>query len=209
MDKEKKKESIYKEQLVEEYLFQNLEQADQARKEREYIIKLKKRMDPENLDSMYMLYLKLTEKSYFHTPVGFSFLSELHAYLEENGYRLTERPIPVRNEKKTEADYEKSLRRNYERMSKKLEETEKLLEKMNLVKIRLTIAVIALAVVVTGMIFIAVTNKNTGYFNAEQKVQDKYSYWEEQLDEREKQLQEWEKELEEQAENIQDSKTQN
>ena len=73
----------------------------------------------------------------------------------------------------------------------------------------LTIAVVALAVAVIGMIFIAVINKNVGYFHAEQKVQDKYAYWEEQLDAREKELQEWEEELSEQAEKINDAKTQN
>ena len=78
-----------------------------------------------------------------------------------------------------------------------------------LLRIRLTIAVVALAVAVIGMIFIAVTNKNVGYFHAEQKVQDKYAYWEEQLDAREKELQEWEEELSEQAEKNNDAKTQN
>ena len=50
------------------------------------------------------------------------------------------------------------------------------MERLNLLRIRLTIAVVALAVAVIGMIFIAVINKNVGYFHAEQKVQDKYAY---------------------------------
>ena len=101
------------------------------------------------------------------------------------------------------------MQRKYEKLCEKQEQTEKEVERLNLIRIRLTIAVAALIVVVLGMIFIAMTNKNVGYFQAEQKVQDKYAYWEEQLDAREKELLQWENELSEQQKKVNAQKTQN
>ncbi len=195
--------------LVGDYIFQDPEQAVQAQKEQTYISKLKKNMNPEDVESLYHLYMKLTEKGYFHTPVGFHFLAEMYDYLTGNGYRLDERPIPVISEKKVTLDKEKKLMRENARLYEENEKSKREVERLSLIRIRLIIAVAALAALVIGMIFIAVTNKNTGYFRAEEKVQDKYSYWEESLDEREKKLQEWEDELQEEAQKLEDSKTQN
>ena len=133
----------------------------------------------------------------------------MYDYLTENGYRLDERPIPVISEKKVTLDKEKKLMRENARLYEENEKSKREVERLSLIKIRLIIAVAALTAMVIGMIFIAVTNKNTGYFRAEEKVQDKYSYWEESLDEREKKLQEWEDELQEEAQKLEDSKTQN
>lgn len=188
-----------------------MEQTEREKKEQAYITQLKKNMNPEDVAGLYHLYQKLTEKTYFRTDVGFGFLAELREYLVKNGYEIDPYTMPQlqKNKKVSEEHAETHLLRKYEKLCEKQEHTEKELERLNLIRIRLTIAVAALVVVVIGMIFIAVTNKNVGYFNAEQKVQDKYAYWEEQLDAREKELQEWEQELSEQAEKVNDGKTQN
>ena len=188
-----------------------MEQTEREKKEQAYITQLKKNMNPEDVAGLYHLYQKLTEKSYFRTDVGFGFLAELRDYLVKNGYQIDAYTMPQSqaNKKVSETHTDAHLRRKYERLCEKQEQTEKEVERLNLLRIRLTIAVVALAVAVIGMIFIAVTNKNVGYFHAEQKVQDKYAYWEEQLDAREKELQEWEEELSEQAEKNNDAKTQN
>ena len=47
----------------------------------------------------------------------------------------------------------------------------------------------AFIAIVIGMFFIIVTNDNLGYFDAEEKVLDKYSAWQERLET-------WEEELE-------------
>ena len=190
-----------------------MEQTEREKKEQAYITQIKKNMNPEDVAGLYHLYQKLTEKSYFRTDVGLGFLAELRDYLVKNGYQIDAYVAPAPqsqvNQKVSETHTEAHLRRKYERLCEKQEQTEKEVERLNLLRIRLTIAVVALAVAVVGMIFIAVTNKNVGYFHAEQKVQDKYAYWEEQLDAREKELQEWEEELSGQAEKINDAKTQN
>lgn len=208
-EKEKEKEQEKQTRLVGGYIFQDPVQARQAQKEQEYIKKLKKNMNPEDVEGLYHMYMKLTEKGYFHTPVGFRFLAELYDYLAENGYQLDKRPIPVISEKKAALDKEKKLMRENARLYEENEKSKREVERLSLTRIRLIIAVAALSAIVIGMIFIAVTNKNTGYFRAEEKVQDKYSYWEESLDEREQKLQEWEEELQEEAQKLEDAKTQN
>lgn len=188
-----------------------MEQTEREKKEQEYITQLKKNMNPEDVAGLYHLYQKLTEKSYFRTDVGLGFLAELRDYLVKNGYQISTETMTqsLENKKLSEEHAETHLRRKYERLCEKQEQMESEVERLNLLRIRLTIAVVALVVVVVGMIFIVVTNKNVGYFNAEQKVQDKYAYWEEQLDAREKKLQEWEEQLNEQEEKINEAKTQN
>ena len=188
-----------------------MEQTEREKKEQAYITQLKKSMNPEDVAGVYHLYQKLTEKSYFRTDVGFGFLAELREYLVKNGYQIDiyTTPRSPANKKVSEEHAEAHLRRKYDALCEKQEQTEQEVERLNLIRIRLTIAVVALAAVVIGMLFITVTNKNVGYFHAEQKIQDKYSYWEEQLDVREKELQEWEKELGEQAEKMNETKTQN
>lgn len=195
--------------LVGGYLFQSEQQGKQAQKELEYISKLKKNLNPEEVDNLYRLYIKLTGKGYFHTPVGFHFLAELREYLTKNGYQLDERPIPVLAGNKKELDYDRHLRRKYDSICEQHEQTKQELEKLKLLRIKLIIAVFALAIVVAGMIFMVVTNDNIGYFNVEEKIQNKYAYWEEQLDEREQELSDWEQELSEQAEKLESGKTQN
>ena len=180
---------------VSGYIFQSPAEAKRALQEQEYITKLKRTMDPENIDGMYQLYLKLTAKGYFVTPVGFAFLHELREYLSRQGYHLQENPIPVLARSKASGEDDGRLNKKYEEMRTKQEESEKTIEKLQALRIRLTIAVVALAITIVGMLFIVATNDNLGYVNAEQKVLDKYARWEEELDAREQELLEWEEEL--------------
>ena len=186
-----------------------MEQTEREKKEQEYIKQLKKNMNPEDVVGLYHLYLKLTQKSYFRTETGLGFLLELREYLIKNGYQVETYSVGQQEKKKKTETPSEHLQRKYEKLCEKQEQTEQEVERLNLIRIRLTIAVAALIVVVLGMIFIAMTNKNVGYFQAEQKVQDKYAYWEEQLDAREKELLQWENELSEQQKKVNAQKTQN
>ena len=193
---------------VSGYVFQSPSEAKRALQEQEYIKKLKKTINPEDLNNMYELYGKLTSKGYFVTPVGFSFLYELREYLTKQGYRLQDKPIPVLSRSKASGEDDGRLNRKYEQIREKQEQSAKMIERLEKQRIRLIVAVVALAITVVGMLFIVATNDNLGYVNTEQKILDKYAHWEEQLDEREQQLLEWEDELKNQDENI-NEKTQN
>ena len=123
-----------------------MEQTEREKKEQAYITQLKKNMNPEDVAGLYHLYQKLTEKSYFRTDVGFGFLAELRDYLLKNGYQIDAYTMPQSqaNKKVSETHTDAHLRRKYERLCEKQEQTEKEVERLNLLRIRLTIAVVAL-----------------------------------------------------------------
>ena len=84
---------------------------------------------------------------------------------------------------------------NYRQFEKLKQENESL----NNIKQKLIIAIVAMLVVIVGMVFIVITNDNLGYFNAEEKVLNKYAAWEERLSGWEDELIQREAELSEQG----------
>ena len=68
-------------------------------------------------------------------------------------------------------------------------------EHLLVVKQRMSIVIVALVIMVVGMFVIAVINPNAGYVNTENKVLNKYSAWEEDLQQREQAVKEKEEQL--------------
>ena len=68
-------------------------------------------------------------------------------------------------------------------------------EHLLVVKQRMSIVIVALVIMVVGMFVIAVINPNAGYLNTENKVLNKYSAWEEDLQQREQAVKEKEEQL--------------
>lgn len=167
--------------IVDGYMFRNAAETERAMKEYENIKRIKKSINIDNPEDVKKMYIKLVEKKYFVTPVGLGFLHEMREYLVSVTGDEELEPIPVpgmvamkpKNDVLTSSAYTK-LKQQYETLEKN--------------KSKLVIAVVALAIVVVGMFFIVVTNENLGYFNAEEKVLNKYSAWQERL-------QSWENEL--------------
>ena len=184
--------------IVEGYIFEDEATAAKAKKEYFNICKIKNNIDLNNIDNVKKTYLKLIEKDYFTTVIGVSFLHEMREYLVEN---LGEKGLPmikvntaksvktVKIDGKVIDDYNqqkvKQLKKDNTQLSK--------------VKFRLTVLVFALFFAVIGMLYIIINNENVGYFNAEDKVMDKYSAWQERLESWENELNEREFELDEQT----------
>lgn len=174
--------------VVNGYRFVSKADYERANKEFENINGLKDKLNPDDIDGLEAIYNKLISKNYFRTPVGFSFLHELKEYIESSkgeSYRLREVPVPKLEAKKTGNIL------NDDKYNKLKTEHDNLLA----VKNRMVIAIVALVIIVLGMFFIAMTNDNAGYFRAEEKVLNKYSAWEEDLNEREQIIKEKEEEL--------------
>ncbi len=173
--------------IVDGYVFTNIQDVERAKKELESINKIKEELDRTNGDKMEALYKKLVEKKCYVTPVGMNFLHEMREYIINELCIYDLPPVPVASSmKKTESvtvDAEK-----YEKL--KIEyENEKNLRK------KISIFLVAFIVIIVGMFFIIVTNDNLGYFNAEEKVLDKYSTWQERLEL-------WEEELYQREQNL-------
>lgn len=175
--------------IVDGYLFVSKADYERALKEKNNIDSLLKKINPEDTEDMRRLYLKLVSKNYFITPVGIGFLHELRVFLSE-GNDETELPnVPV--PKLGHLDKARSTHTFDEQYSRLKRENEKLSD----IKNKLVISVVALVCIVIGMFFILITNDNVGYFNAEEKVLNKYSAWEERLEA-------WEEELNERESSI-------
>ncbi|MBQ9277184.1 MAG: hypothetical protein IJ224_00975 [Lachnospiraceae bacterium] len=175
------------EHIVEGYYFEDIREANKAKKEYFNICKLKGTISFDDLQGLKNLYLKLSSKKYFTTPIGYAFLQEMREYLVENMgddnlplisvERSNVVKVPeVINEKHPEISSEKykKLRSEYS----KIKRGKKILQ----------IAVVSLVIVIAGMFYIMATNKNIGYFNTEEKIVNKYAAWEERLENREYEL---------------------
>ncbi len=161
--------------IIGGYLFLNREDASKAKKEMATINKIKETIDVNDSKKLLDLYNKLVYKNVFFTPVGIGFLHELRDYLAQFNNEEELAPIAIRHlsgeRKNISAEF------NMDKYDKLKKENE-LLKKA---KQKLVIAIVAMAVAIIGMIFIVITNDNLGYFNAEDKVLNKYSAWEERL----------------------------
>ena len=179
--------------VVGGYRFDSRADAAKARKELEYISRIKDRLDSGNAAQMQNIYLKLAERKYFTTPVGLNFMHELRAYIKalDPNREVPFVPVPGRKgaqSKITESPQYVMLSANYDKTKEENFEMRRKSSKM-------TIFLVALIVIIIGMFWIVITSDNLGYFNAEDKVLNKYSSWEEELNKREAAIKQREEEL--------------
>ena len=179
--------------VVAGYRFSRRADATKARKEIENIAKIKNRIDEDNISDMTKLYMGLIKKRYFSTPVGLSFLHEMRSYIMEknHGEALPYVPVPRQGDKKVKPEETPQYVFLKEERDRFREENDSLRR----TRPKLVIVIVALIVLVIGMFFIVITNDNLGFFNAEEKVLNKYAAWEEELKSREQDLADWEEEL--------------
>lgn len=176
--------------IIEGFEFATAREAFLAREDYKKIQKIKNKIDLDDLASMIKLYNKLIEKKYFDTIIGITFMYEIRDHiLSRTDYAL--KPIPLPPPKTV--DINKSSMYYIDQINTLKNENEKITLKSK----KLVITIVALITIVVGMIFIVATNENVGYFNAEEKVLNKYSSWEERLSNWEKELNEREYRLSE------------
>ncbi len=165
--------------VVDGFIFRSKREFDKAKKEYETIKELKQKIDMNNQENLIELYNRLVSKRYFQTPVGLSFLHELRVFLKEGNDNVSVAYVPVVSSGGV---------KNRSEQNRQYMELQKQYNKQSMTKNRLILAIVSMIIVIVGMIFIMATNENVGYFNAEEKVLNKYSAWEERL-------QKWEEEL--------------
>lgn len=172
--------------VVDGFVFPSAQEAQIAIKEQKNIEIIRSRMEDSDEKALYELYTKLMERQMFKTMIGFSFLSELrHRLINEYSYSPEELPtvtLPKRME------YDKVDTINQSVLDTRVEE-------LLLIKKRMTITIVALVFMVLAMFVIAAVNPNVGYVNTENKILNKYSAWQEDLEQREKAVKEKEAEL--------------
>lgn len=170
--------------IVDGFVFSSYKEAQIALKEKKNIEVIKENTSFGEADTCLELYSKLIERDMFKTMVGYHFLYELRQRLiTEFGYEeesLETITLPKK------MDYDKA---------NKISVLESKLERMIVVQKRLKIVIAALAFMVVAMFVIAAVNPNAQYINIEHKVSDKYSAWQEELEQREQAVKDKEAEL--------------
>lgn len=169
-----------KEELVTGgYLFSTNADYRDAKEEEESINFLRSKANLDNPKTALKLYHKLVEDRTFHTVVGFSFLKELQNTVLTAGIvkaeKLEEIYIPAQNtEHKMDAE-------NLEEYKFLAEKQKKRIRNVRIINFFLTITVVI-------MLILALYTDRTMYADFENKVIDRYSSWEDNLNKREQAL---------------------
>lgn len=175
--------------LFDGYVFLDDRELEKAKKEKSIIDKLEESLDLNRVEEVHQIYNRLLERKYFSTPIGIGFLRDIREYLVKELGEDNILPVPV-SASSLRDSAEQGWRVLAADLTKENEELKDKNDRLHILKNRLAIAVAALCVIVIGMFFIIVTNENLGYFNAEEKVLNKYSAWQERLESWEEQLNE-------------------
>ena len=202
------------EQLQETYeaggfVFRTKKEAELAQREIEGTKYLRQKLDMENPNAVFSIYQNLIEQDLFETPVGYCFLKELRDYLLMIPAISNEEvlAIPIRypqteeEEKKQKKEQKKEEQRKERQKEKEKAKNRKEQKKEGKnYKGRcqfFMVTSLILLISVVSMMLLAATSDNVNILNYEKKLIDKYSSWEQELEEREQAVKEQEQALEE------------
>ena len=202
------------EQLQETYeaggfVFRTKKEAELAQREIEGTKYLRQKLDMENPNAVFSIYQNLIEQDLFETPVGYCFLKELRDYLlmipaisnEEVlaipiRYPQTEEEEKKQKKEKKKEEQRKERQREKEKAKNKKEQKKEGKNYKGRCQFFMVTSLILLISVVS-MMLLAATSDNVNILNYENKLIDKYSSWEQELEEREQAVKEQEQALEE------------
>lgn len=168
------------------YTFTTKEAADDARNEMNAIRYVSSKTDRKDPKQIYILYNTMLDKELFKTPVGLDYLKDLQQYLYNNKDIPNDkiRPIPINLEIQSMLTDKREMTKTRSRLVGLTKERDKYKDRF----IRMVIINIALVIVVIAMAVIMATSQTPTIINYENKIQDKYAGWEEELQSREAQV---------------------
>lgn len=202
------------EQLQETYeaggfVFRAKKEAELAQREIEGTKYLRQKLDMENPNAVFSIYQNLIEQDLFETPVGYCFLKELRDYLlmipaisNEEVLAIPIRYPQTEEEEKKQKKEQKKEEQRKERQREKEKAKNKKEQKKEGKNYKgrcqfFMVTSLILLISVVSMLLLAATSDNVNILNYENKLIDKYSSWEQELEEREQAVKEQEQALEE------------
>ena len=202
------------EQLQETYeaggfVFRTKKEAELAQREIEGTKYLRQKLDMENPNAVFSIYQNLIEQDLFETPVGYCFLKELRDYLlmipaisNEEVLAIPIRYPQTEEEEKKQKKEQKKEEQRKERQREKEKSKNKKEQKKEGKNYKgrcqfFMVTSLILLISVVSMMLLAATSDNVNILNYENKLIDKYSSWEQELEEREQAVKEQEQALEE------------
>ena len=202
------------EQLQETYeaggfVFRTKKEGELAQREIEGTKYLRQKLDMENPNAVFSIYQNLIEQDLFETPVGYCFLKELRDYLlmipaisNEEVLAIPIRYPQTEEEEKKQKKEQKKEEQRKERQREKEKAKNKKEQKKEGKNYKgrcqfFMVTSLILLISVVSMMLLAATSDNVNILNYENKLIDKYSSWEQELEEREQAVKEQEQALEE------------
>lgn len=195
------------EQLQETYeaggfVFRTKKEAELAQREIEGTKYLRQKLDMENPNAVFSIYQNLIEQDLFETPVGYCFLKELRDYLlmipaisNEEVLAIPIRYPQTEEEEKKQKKEQKKEEQRKERQREKEKAKNKKEQKKEGQNYKgrcqfFMVTSLILLISVVSMMLLAATSDNVNILNYENKLIDKYSSWEQELEEREQAVKE-------------------
>lgn len=183
------------------FSFETEEEAKRAERELHGVQFIRQKADLENPQTVFQLYRDLVDQDLFETPIGYCFLKELRDYLllipAIRNEDVPEIPIryPQRGDAKRRAKQENTRKSKDTKEKPDGKQANARNEKNVDYKKRchfFMVVSLVLALSVGTMMLLAATSDHVNILNYENKILDKYSAWEQELEERERQLDELE-----------------
>lgn len=180
----KEQEELFK---VNGFVFGSLDDAELARQELNTAKYIEKKIENKTPETVLAIYKAALEKKMFRTPVGYAYLHELQKRMSVSGIdKGSVDGIPLYQIFNNKKDDEKVPR--VIKVKKKKEP----LEKKNAI---LTLVNIVLVVLIIIMFVISMSGKTPTVLNYRHTIENEYSSWKQELDEREKVIKAKEREL--------------
>lgn len=191
MAKNEKEISIKSENryIVDGFIFMREAEAEKAKKESEGVKYIRAKLDMDHPEMVLQVYNKMVNEQMFTTAVGYSYLKDLQEYLTAIPLIKNEdiSPIKIIHSNLKESAKKKS---KPEKVKKEPEPiTDAVLQKK--LK-RASFFNIVLLICVVSMFIITATSNHPNILNYETKLLNRYSAWEQELNEREAALRELE-----------------
>lgn len=187
------REEEFSDYVVDGYYFRTKETALEAQNELNAIKYVSMKTDLKDPKQVYLLYNKLLEKELFKTIVGIGYLKKLQDFLYVSDEIPNDKIQPI------SVDYELQEllkgRREITRNKSVINKLKKEKKKYNDMFIKAIIVNVVLVAVIAFMIIITLTSKNPNIMDYENKLQNKYSTWQEELESQEESIKEREEEL--------------
>lgn len=175
--------------IISGYEFSTKEDYEKAKKEAESVLYIKAHTDMTNAQQVLKVYNKASDMKMFQTVIGYEFMHQLYAILVKKKVMEPEylKTIPVQKQAK-----ERELPEDVEAANRLSEQYRVLYEDSKEKRKRKNIVIAFLLLLIGLMVAMVYFNYNT---YDEEKVLDKYSIWESELEEREEAMREKEKKL--------------
>lgn len=169
---------------VEGFVFREEELYQQAKREAEGIRYIRSKTNMDNPKMVFQVYQRIIDQKLFETPVGIGYLRELQEYLMAAPGISQDEIVPIPVEEVVRQEFVPVRERKVAEQKKAAG------------ALRLSVAGnIVLVLLVIAMFVLTLTSRLPNILNYEENLLNKYSAWEEQLQERERQIQLRESEL--------------